>query len=308
MASSKKVLIFGGIIMDRYIVVDQYPVAGQDAFINEEFEMVGGSAINVAITLKNLGCHPSLISVVGSDAYGDKIIDYLTYKNLDISNVHQMPAAKTGYCYTVLDESKERTFFSSRGSENSFFPSMMNEELFEVPVAYVTGYNLLEPSSSPLIIETLTELNNRGCIILFDPSPIVDSIDKDILFQVLSISKIITPNADEEAKMVKVLSINEEFSDWCLNLGIELVITKSGSSGSKMITKTNIQHLKGYKMQTIDTSGAGDSFAGGLIAGIINSYDYKESVKIANACGAITTTFKGPHGKFSWKDIQSIIE
>src|SRR5690606_11034231 len=118
---------------DRYIVVDHYPEAGQDTFINEEFEMVGGSAINVAITLKNLDCHPLLVSVLGFDEYGNKIINYLKEKSIDISGVHQLPDTTTGYCYTVLDESKERTFFSSKGTGNTFLPSMMNEELFEVP-------------------------------------------------------------------------------------------------------------------------------------------------------------------------------
>ena len=107
-------LIFGGIRIDPYIVVDQYPVAGQDTFIQEEFEMVGGLAINVAITLKNLACKPVLISMVGSDDDGDKIISYLKEIDLDLSNVHKLPTVKTGYCYTILDGSKERTFFYNR--------------------------------------------------------------------------------------------------------------------------------------------------------------------------------------------------
>ena len=124
----------------------------------------------------------------------------------------------------------------------------------------------------------------------------------------MSISKIITPNTDELDKIVNKLKVKkDEFNPWCLSLGIELVIIKSGSSGSKVSTRASNLQLPPYNMQTIDTSGAGDSFAGGLIAAILHNYSYEESVKIANACGAITTTYKGPHGQFIWKDIFKVV-
>lgn len=305
MSDSNHVLIFGGIIIDRYIVVGEYPAAGQDTVIKEEFERVGGSAINVAFTLKNLQCTPRLVSAVGADANGDKILSYLQEKDLQSPGIHRLSNRATGSCYTVLDETGERTFLSSPGSESAFLPTMVHEKS---AYAYVTGYYLLDPSNSHKIVKTLTELKNDGCTILFDPGPLVDHMAEEILLQMMSISTIITPNLDELDQISTRLGIENQFSQWCLDAGIELVIIKNGSSGSTLVTKTDEIQVPAYDVQTIDSSGAGDSFAGGIIAGLIHGYGYEDCVKIASACGAITTTYKGPHGNFSWKDLVSFLK
>ncbi|KXH87013.1 carbohydrate kinase family protein [Sporosarcina sp. HYO08] len=304
MADQNHVLIFGGIIIDRYIVVEKYPSLGQDTLIKEEFERIGGSAINVAFTLKNLQCTPSLISAVGADENGDKIISYLQEKNLPSSGIHKLPASTTGYCYTVLDETGERTFFSRRGAESVFMPTMVNKQLKEAAYAYVTGYYLLDPSNSHQIVKTLNELKNNGCTILFDPGPLVDHIEVEILLKMMSISKIITPNTDELDQITARLGIERPFSQWCFDEGIEVVMIKNGRAGMKLCTQSGEVQIPAYDVEVVDTSGAGDSFAGGIIAGLIHGYDYEDCAKIASACGAVTTTVKGPHGNFSWRDIE----
>jgi len=304
-----EVLIFGGIIIDRYIVVDKYPQPGQDTFINNEFEKIGGCAINVAYTLKNLETEPCLVSAIGSDESGDKIRAYLSEKELESPGIKQLGGQNTGFCLTVLDSSGERTFFSKRGCDSVFLPEMLNKsQIGSIKYAYVTGYYLLNDSSREDVVQALIQLTKRGCKILFDPGPLVDQINRDTLSFVLTLATIITPNTDEAHKIALRLQIKESFHEWCFGRGIQVVAMKKGGGGTDVFMKNHEVHIPAYHAEVLDTSGAGDSFAGGVIAGLIHGYNFEESVKIGSACGAITTTINGPHGDFSWNQVMDTME
>ena len=68
------------------------------------------------------------------------------------------------------------------------------------------------------------------------------------------------------------------------------------------------RHFPAYETEMIDTSGAGDSFAGGFIAGLVHQYDLDMCMKIASACGALTSAIEGPHGTFTWEDVMHTIK
>lgn len=73
MKPKNKVLLLGGIITDRYFEVEHYPDLGQDTLILNSFDKIGGCALNVAVTLNNLGSLPYIVSKLGDDEVGKKI-------------------------------------------------------------------------------------------------------------------------------------------------------------------------------------------------------------------------------------------
>lgn len=309
MSLRRNILIFGGIIVDRYVVVDKYPVPGDDALINEEFERVGGCAVNVAVTLKNLNCEPYIVATVGSDERGRRIQDYLAQHALTTSCVKKVSESPSGYCMTILDQNGERTFFTRRGCEDTFSPDMVVDSFYrQAPFVYLTGYYLLNDAYRQTILEVLIKLKRSGSIILFDPGPLVGYINRDALTTVLKISTIVTPNQSEVDKIRRTLNIKDSFHTWCLNAGIEIVIVKKGKRGADVFNKLDTCHFPSYETEMIDTSGAGDSFAGGFIAGLAHQYDLDMCMKIASACGALTSAIEGPHGTFTWEDVMHTIK
>lgn len=304
-----KVLVMGGIIIDDYILVDEYPKRGQDALISYSFQGVGGCAINVANTLKNLDCHALIVSAIGDDPKGDVINQYLKNQGFDIRCTKVFLEKKSGYCIILLDETGERTFLTYKGCEDIFEPEMVKDDLIEdIAFVYLTGYFLMNEQYHSHILETLDKIKAHGGKVVFDPGPLVEYIDINMLLSVLQRTYILVPNETELKKMETIICTGEGFHPWAFKNGVMLIIEKMGSSGVKMWTRYNCSFIPPYKVNSVDTTGAGDSFAGGLIYSLMNNYEITEAVRFSSACGAITTTFCGPHGKFNVNDVKQLIK
>lgn len=299
-----KVLILGGVIIDQYYMVSDYPRCGTDTFISEAFKIPGGCSLNVAATLKNLGCEPYLYSKVGTDAEGAQIIDYLKQKGMDTQFIKSVEAP-TDYCLVIVDKSGERTFFTHEklGREISIETSEAFLELSFHSV-YVTGYFMVRTKMPSNNVALLNHLSERGTKILFDPSAVAGEIELDVLKALLGLADIITPNQHEAEMMAQKLGAPlEDFikKGCCL-------ICKDGGNKLSITVDGHVQHMQPYQAKVVDTTGAGDSFAAGLLYGLSEGMTLQESVKVGMACGAITTTFKEPHGIFGIEDIEKIIE
>ncbi|WP_105614822.1 carbohydrate kinase family protein [Vallitalea okinawensis] len=307
MLINNKVLLLGGIIIDSYIVTEQYPERGQDTCIKNSFDKVGGCSINVAITLRNLGCDPYIVSGVGNGHRGKIIMDYLIEQGLNTAFIKPEDGS-TGYCLTLLDETGERTFLTFKGCEETLTDQILTEDLLgNMSYAYVTGYYLLNSQYKDEKLALLRQLKRNGTKIVFDPGSLVDTMDIDFLKSVLKLAHIMIPNKTEVDKIINKLNIKKEFHKWCLENDSELIIIKNGRQLLNVYTQDNHYQLEPYSVSAIDTTGAGDSFAGGFIYSLINRKSIEESMKIASACGAIATTFLEPHGTFGMDDLLQIM-
>jgi ribokinase len=302
------VLIFGGIIVDSYMAVENYPIRGQDVFMHDSFDRVGGCAINVAQTLKNMGMDPYVVSAIGGDTRGNMIMKYLKDEKFHTDCIKQLEEEDTGYCATILEDGGERTFLTYKGCESFFSTKMIPDDLMKnASYAYITGYYLLDERYSEDILKNIDKLKAEGSRVLFDPGPLAHHIKKETLLSVISKADIITPNESEADNIKNLLSLNIEPEDWSGEMNIELVVLKSGSRGVKVWNHDMGFYMPPYKVEAIDTTGAGDSFAAGLIYGLWKGLTTYEAVRFASACGAIATTFKGPHGKFGVEDVMKLI-
>ncbi len=301
---SAKALLAGGIILDRYFEVDRYPKAGYDALIHGSFDRVGGCSLNVAITLKNLGTIPYIVTKFGDDEIGLKIQQYVDSQGLSKACMLKAPGRQTGFCLTILDMTGERTFFTYRGCEAEFSLEEYPTQSFAgFDFAYLTGYFLLNRQTAEAVLKLAQQLRLNGCQVLFDPGALVGEMESAHLRELLMHSDWLVPNSNELAIIREKLYGCEDFPGWLLSQGLRGLVVKKGSQGVDVFTPTSSFTLTSLPIQSKDTTGAGDSFAGGLIHGLTHGYSLHDAVSLANACGAFTTTFIGPHGNFSMAEI-----
>ncbi|MEC1522807.1 carbohydrate kinase family protein [Neobacillus niacini] len=307
---NQHILLLGGIIIDEYLLVSEFPTRGEDTFIRDSFQQVGGCAINVAVTLKNLGLIPHVVSVIGADDRGKEIDNYLQNQGLSREAIQVNPKEKTGYCISLVEKSGERTFMTFKGCESQFYTELISDQLLEnTSFLFVTGYYLLDFKFASTIITFIQKIKELGVKILFDPGSLLSKIDQNILLSMIKLSDIITPNSGELEKLISLFEIEKEnCPEWFFKHGVSWLIEKRGNHGVNLWENRSDKNLfiPTYQVKSIDTSGAGDSFAGGLIYGILQGYNMQKSVMLANACGAITTTYMGPHIKFNLNDILKI--
>lgn len=302
-----KVMILGGVIMDSYVVTKEFPMLGQDTTIKDSFDKVGGCSINVAITLRNLGCEPYIVSGLGDDHRGHIIRDYLGHQRLSQEFVTEEKES-TGYCMILLDDTGERTFLTYRGCEEHIKDDILKNPLLkDMAYVYLTGYYLLNETYQEEKLHLLRILKDNGSKIVFDPGSLVAEIDKTVLEQVMRLAHIIIPNKAETELLKNYLNIEEPFHEWCIGYDYELIVIKNGAKALQVYTKEETWCMEPYRVSAIDTTGAGDSFAGGLIYSFIQQKPLEEAMKIASACGAKTTTFVEPHGRFTLDDIVQIM-
>jgi hypothetical protein len=174
------ILIFGGLLLDRYFLVDKLPEPSKDGFILDSFHMAGGCAINMAKTVQNLGGKGYVTSYIGKDAWGQEICKYMEEQKLPLHCVKETEE-ETGYCLVFLESDGERTFLTAKGIEGYFSVKLVPEEVEKnCNVAAITGYYLLDETSEELVYY-LRKLKEMGYKIILDPSPLVENIDGKIL-------------------------------------------------------------------------------------------------------------------------------
>ncbi|HEX7976762.1 MAG TPA: carbohydrate kinase family protein [Anaerolineales bacterium] len=308
MKPENNVLLLGGIIIDRYFEVEVYPAPGQDTLIRNSYDKIGGCALNVAVTLNNLGSHPFIVSKRGDDEVGEKIEQYVRSIGLSTACIRTAPGQQTGYSLTIIDPAGERTFFTHKGVEKEFSSEMIPGDLLAgLAFAYVTGYYLLSQPTAGAVLELVEGLKQTSCQVVFDPGPLAGKIEPAQLQKMIALSDWIIPNVAELAIVHQVLGFPGDPLDWLLGHGARYVAVKKGEQGVDLHTGSSTQSIQGFRVKAIDTTGAGDSFVGGLIHGLIHHFDPVQAIELANACGAYTATIQGPHGIFSAEQLAQFI-
>lgn len=278
-------VIFGGLLLDKYYEVETLPERGQDGFITNDFDCVGGCSVNMAATFNNLGGNAHIVSYVGCDEAGTTIIKYIKEKEFSTRYICQKEGS-TGYSMVFLEPDGERTFLTKAGLELDFTREIIEDQLAGIQFAAVTGYFLLH-SSAEIIIEALEEFHAAGGTILFDPSPMVQAIEEEIRQRVVNISTIVTPNNSEFAWIESFITDKHT------------VVLKKGAKGGTVYHKGTSFDYEAEKVPVVDTTGAGDSFAAGLLYGIADGRGIKKAITLAVRCAAITVGINRPHG--FWK-------
>lgn len=293
--NANECVIFGGLVMDCYIRIDAWPQRGQDGIILGESRRVGGCAVNMAVTVSNLGSRAHVISCVGSDEYGVELGNYLDGHGMP-SDLILRTNEPSGKCLVFAEPDGERTFLTQKGAEGAFPQELADSVIALNPAAAgVTGYYLLDRDADR-VMDCLEELHRNGTKVLFDPSPLAGSVRTDLLERMLKISDIITPNIVETEILGRLLPGTDLY-------GGRIVVVKSGSSGGVVYDNSGSSAVefeyKATECVPVDTTGAGDSFAGALIYSMINGTAIRDAVALAAECAARTVQIYGPHG--FWK-------
>lgn len=277
--------IFGGILLDKYLEMETYPERGQDGLITDEFSMAGGCSINMAATFNNLGGNAHVVSYIGADPTGREIMNYLNQHGFSGKYVKQVEG-DTGYSLVILEKNGERTFLTKKGVESRYDRELLQDDIPNIKNIMVTGYYLL-CDDTPELVKSFSEIRKHCDHFLFDPGPLINEISPEALESVLSMADIITLN-EVEAESVDLPKDDSK-----------VIVIKKGKSGGEVLHGAEHFDYEAKVVEAVDTTGAGDSFAAGLMFGLLSGMDLRSSVSLAVESAAMTVTVKGPHG--FWK-------
>lgn len=264
---------------------------------------MAGAEFNVAIGVNRQGHSISYVTTLGNDWQGDLILDYMNGIGIDTSNIRRMDGAPTGYQLKVRSSDGEPKviYFRTGSAASQTTPDIVdNIDFTGVQILHVTGiFSALTPNTYDTVTRLVQEAKKHDVTVLFDPNPrptlwpsqeaMIDATNK-----LAVLSDVFMPGL-EEGQLFSGLREPRDIADYYLNMGVKKVIIKLGDVGSVLFERAENGERMGtvvpsFMVSVVDTVGAGDGFASGVITSLLEGLDNEHLLERANAVGAIQVT------------------
>ena len=258
---------------------------------------MSGAEVNVSIGLSRLGHPVEYLTRLGDDPFGHYIANALKKNEIGTSLVTYDDVYRTGIQLKnrVTDGSDPYAPYYRKGSAASHITISEIDaiDLTDVELVHVTGIPpALSQSARKATFRLMDRAKEAGIFITFDPNlrPVLWEDEETmctVLNQLAAKADIVLPGIGE-CMILAGTEDKKEAADFYQKLGVKTVIIKDGSKGAYVQTADENYDVAGYKVEkVVDTVGAGDGFAVGVLSGILEGLDLKDSVKRGNAIGAI---------------------
>ncbi|MEB6036506.1 sugar kinase [Staphylococcus pseudoxylosus] len=260
---------------------------------------IAGAEANTMIGLSKLGVASQFISAIGNDGVGDAIQYQLRGEGIGTQFLTSLNNYSTGIM--TKERSVSNTirvdYFRKFSAINHYEISYFFKTIFEsATILYITG---ITPSLSQLTYETTISLikgaKERGITVIFDPNyrkKLWNQNEFKKFYKKIAKDIDILLTGSSEANILFGNKTNEEIVK---ETDAKLLVIKDGSNGAFFANHEESFFKEAYKVKEIDSIGAGDAFAAGLIYGIqkYNIDDLSQLSKYALAMGALATTSYG---------------
>lgn len=263
---------------------------------------LAGAEINVCIGLSRLGHSAEYITKLGNDPFGAFVLKSLSDENVGTSYITSTADYFTGFqIKSKVSAGDPKIFYFRKNSAASHFDGKDLEDLNWENVKYIhlSGiFPALSENTRKAFYSLIDLAKAKHVGTVFDPNlrpqlwksqtEMIATIN-DIAFR----SDMVMPGI-EEGFILTGSKNADEIADFYLERGVKLVIVKLGEKGAFVKSRNESYTVKGFKVDKIvDTVGAGDGFAAGVISGLLEGLSVRDSVVRGNAIGALAIMSPG---------------
>jgi sugar/nucleoside kinase (ribokinase family) len=301
-----RLLHTGQVMIDLVMAVNKLPHSGGDVLAQSaSFEAGGG--FNVMAAAQRNGMPVVYLGRHGTGRFGNLAREAMKAEGIRIGITHRAER-DTGLCVALTEASAERSFISYIGAEGE----LTAEDLASVPAeagdyVYVSGYSLLHGGKAQALVDWVLDLP-RGINVVFDPGPLVDSPDEPLMQALLARIDLWTSNSVEALKFTGALDIAEALNRLADHLPADvLMVVRDGPQGCWISQGGDRRHVPGFKVEAVDSNGAGDAHAGVFVAGLAQGLSASEAARRANAAAALAVTRWGPATSPGTAEVDALI-
>ncbi|NHJ49262.1 MAG: carbohydrate kinase family protein [Asgard group archaeon] len=283
MIDSYDVISIGAVLVDMIAMVEEFPGQDGESFVHDFKMMPGGAAANVAVLCSRLGLKSAFSGKIGNDQFGSYLKEDLMKENVGITDTLIISEnLSTGSCYICVNKKGDRLIMAHSGAADRLAIDDLSLEVFS-KAKWVNLSDLKNVSSIEALLESNIDINfsmSPGALIAQNPSR---------AYRLAQHTKLLVASADE---FMQIFRCNkEEINDVAENFVEEnekrIVAVTKGQDGAVLIDSKNSIDIPIYNVDVVDTTGAGDAFASGLLYALTTKKTLKEAGKIAAACSAI---------------------
>ncbi|WP_059104769.1 ribokinase [Shouchella shacheensis] len=273
-----KVTVVGSINMDMVTTTDVAPKQGETVLGTTFAIAPGGKGANQAVAAARLGAEVRMVGCVGDDAFGSLLLQGLQEKGIAIDRVERVTHCSSGVATIVLSNGDNRIIITPGANKhvNESFVANCEQTIAESDIVLVQLEIPLEAVKLAIALCAKHQVP-----VILNPAP-AQTLPEETLQQ----CTYITPNETEQAEL---------FAGGEDVLKDKLIVTK-GVQGVIWSEGGRDQLARGYQVDPVDTTGAGDTFNGALAVALAEGRSLAEAVSYANAAAALSVQAFGAQG------------
>lgn len=298
-------------------LIDLFPTApGRLADVETFRRAAGGAPANVAVGTARLGAPAYLWTRLGEDPFGEHLADVLTENGVPDDLVVHDTERKTSHTLVADDPDADQsfTFFREGTATFAMEPGTIDDEtLAEIEWVHIGGVMLSSEPSRSAMFDLVERANDHNCTVSFDPNTRPDlwpdpSELEAVTERALGLSDVVKTDRDDLSFLLDDVADIGSVAEGISQYGPHTVLLTRGGAGAYAMATADApwgpataEH-PGYDVDVVETTGAGDAFFSGSIVGLQETGDLAESLRFANAVGALATTETGAMGGLPDRD------
>jgi ribokinase len=289
-SKGKPVVVVGSLNMDLVMRTPRVPVGGETLHGHEFSTLPGGKGANQAVACARLGAKVSMIGQVGNDGFGTTLRDGLAADGIDVSGVLQTTAVGTGVAMILVEDIGQNRIVLAAGANGALTPDDIEAQAALIGGAAMLVLQLEVPM--PVVERAIAIAHNAGVPVLLNPGPA-----KPLAEALWSQIDILIPN-ESEAELLSGIAVTDAASAFTAarvfrQRGVKCVLITLGANGVAVIDDAGERHLPAHVVKAVDTTAAGDTFIGGLTAGLVEGMAMDEAVALGQRASALCVTRHG---------------
>lgn len=286
-----RIMDFPGYFAD-HILPEKIHVLNVSFTVNGMKEKFGGTAGNIAYALSLMGDKPEISATIGSDYH--RYLDWLKKNGLSTKGIKTINEEFTAGAYITTDKSDNQITGFNPGAMK--FSSCLNFEEMEPKDTFI----IVSPGNLGDMVNYPQACKAKGIDYIFDPGQSIPMLSDEDLMRSIEGCRIMISNDYELELIMNKTGLKKD--DLLKRAGA--IIVTLGELGSRVITQEGETMIPAAKPKKVeDPTGAGDSYRGGLISGLVRGMNIEEAARVGSVCASFTVECYGTQDyRFSKKE------
>ncbi len=277
------ITVVGSINMDLLVKTDEIPKIGETLIGNELLQIPGGKGANQGVTIAKLKKDITFLGKVGNDSYGEVLLQSMSDAGVNIDHIEKTDGG-TGIAVIHVDQVGQNNITVILGANNEVDQAYVSRHQEAFEKAKLVLFQLEIPIET--VKESLKLAKKLGKITVLNPAP-AQELDDETIKNI----DILVPNEYELERISKVKVTDQQSilraSQILLRKGVKKLIVTLGSQGVLYIDQKRHKFYEAYKVNVIDTTGAGDSFIGGFVSSYVEDENIERAIDTGQKVAAL---------------------
>lgn len=298
MKSHPTIISLGSINADFQVRAERWAEAGHDLLATDFKRFGGGKGANVAYAAHRLGAPVMLIGHVGDDDLAEQALGSLRRLGIDLQRISSVAGTATGFVTVVVTPDGKKTMIAAHNANDVWTEKEAENAAAAVAQAAAGSILVVDCAIAIDPVERAAHAAvDRKIPVILDPSPVERVPDR-----LFPLADFVTPNSVEAQQLtgIAVRSVADALRAGRVLIarGARVALMKMAQGGCVVVTAGSAVAIRSTPVRVVDTTGAGDVFAGALAVALLEGRSLPDAVRFAVAAASLSVTRYGAQASY----------